>query len=95
MAAGRPSRLGLHNQDPPFRHGLVTEVRGGTTYYVGANGSCFRMQRTLAKCLAGHMLLVECVRREVRPDGTIAFTPTGEQRALKRLSKYHLEHGIR
>ncbi|KAA0154782.1 hypothetical protein FNF29_02311 [Cafeteria roenbergensis] len=94
MAARRPSKLGLHNQDPPPRHALVTEVRGGVTYYIGANGSCFRMLRTLSKCLAGHMLLAECVRREVRPDGSIAFAPTGEHRALKRLSKYHLEHGI-
>ena len=65
------------------------------TFYCGSNGHCFQVVRTLAPCLAGHMLLVSCVRKEALPDGTVRYEPTGEKRAIKRLVKYNLTHRIR
>jgi hypothetical protein len=74
---------------------MMTDVRHGVTFYNGSNGNSFQIVRTLAPCLAGHMLLASCVKREARPDGTVAYEPTGEKRAIKRLVKYNLTHRIR
>jgi len=95
MAAAAPPKLGLHNQDRVVTHRMLSEDTGGAKYYIGSNGVCFRVVRTLAQALAGHVLLVNLVRPVTRPDGSRGFEDLGEQRAIKRLVKYNLEHKIR
>lgn len=96
MAAAARGRLGLQAQDRVPRHRMLTRVISGTTYYEGSNGLVFRVVRTLSNCLAGHMLLVVIANKVRDPaTGSERYVDTAEQRAVKRLIKYNLEHCIR